>query len=217
MITPLNAGRAARQAVCAMSFTLGVLNAAQGQNAPEPSTSQPPCCRLIDDVAKAALPIGSAEWAINEQSPSMDFGAGVQPYLAIELPPYTKPYSFTIQNIPQAAGEFGSTGQSRVLMNIETLDEDLKIQRRYDHTKVKTRGMGQEKTIFINPKDQNERYVIVYGTNTNEAQDFTISKQDIIFVGTGLFLGGADDKISISSNLQGVFKVESNGLAPSDK
>lgn len=174
------------------------------------------CCKQYAEFVKTALPTTLTELVLDEKSPTFDFGKGLQSYLLIQLPSYAQPYSFSVTNLPQKPGFFNSTNYTQVSLRVETFDADFASKRVYKHDSMKKRGIGYDKTVFINPQNQTERYVLIYGDTSAASEEVTISKTDVVFVGTGFFIGGEDKKIFLAANDKGVLKIESKGL-PNDK
>lgn len=175
------------------------------------------CCQQLKQFAKLALPLEKAELKLDEKSPVHNFGQGRQAFLLMELPAYKQTYAVNITNLPQAPGAFNTSEYTQLAMRIETLDAEFLPVRVYQHTGMKKRGMGYEKTVFINPPNQNERYVLVYGALNVEPELVTVSSADVIFVGTGFFIGGIDKQLTLQAAGNGVLMVEAKGLLPENK
>lgn len=187
-----------------------------------------PCCAQFKDLVKSALPIELFELKLNETSPTFDFGNGSQAYHLIELPEYKKPYHININNIPQAPGAFNKTEYTQIAMLIKTFDGDLKLQRSYEHSGMKKRSLGFEKTVFINPNNATEKYLLVYGDTKAAEEDSTISERTMsksglaitvlaaIATGGALYVpiaqDGTDRKIKISPSDKGILLIEPKGL-----
>lgn len=172
----------------------------------------PSCCKQLNQLAKLALPPTLAEMVIDEKSPMFDFGKGLQSYLLLQLPAYTQPYSFSVLNLPQKPGFFNSTNYTQMALRIETFDANFVSKRIYKHDGMKKRGIGYDKTVFINPQNQTERYVLIYGDTSVASEQVTISKTDVVFVGTGFYMGGEDKKIILTASDKGVLNIEVKGL-----
>jgi hypothetical protein len=107
---------------------------------------------------------------------------------------------------------FNRTSFTQIALRIEMFDENFVSKRMYRHTGMKKHGIGFDKTVFINPQNQSERYALIYGDLTAAPEEATISQRDTMFVGTGFFVGGEDKKISLSSSDKGLITVEAKGL-----
>lgn len=170
------------------------------------------CCLQLKALAKVALPPEKAELKLDETSPVHNFGQGGQPYLLIELPPFVKAYEIHLSNLPQPPRQKSGDEFTRLAMRIATLDAEFSPVRTYLHSSMKKRAMGYEKTVFVNPANQNERYLLIYGALNLEPERVTVSKTDVVFVGTGFFIGGTDQAITLAASDFGVVVVETKGL-----
>ncbi len=173
-----------------------------------------PCCQQLKTFATSPLPLEKTELRLDEKSPAHDFGQGTQAFLLLELPVYRKTYSVNISSLPWAPTPRNRSELSHVAMRIETLDADFSPLRVYPHTGMKRRGHGYEKTVFINPSNQNERYLLIYGALNVAPEKVTVSRTDIVFVGTGYYIGGADQAITLKAASSGALLVEAKGLQP---
>jgi hypothetical protein len=170
------------------------------------------CCMQLKALAKVALPPEKAELKLDETSPVHNFGQGEQPFLLIELPLFQKSYEVHLSNLLQPPKQRTSGEFTRIAMRIDTLDANFLPVRSYLHSGMKKRAMSYEKTVFINPGNQNERYLLVYGALNLEPERLTVSKSDVIFVGTGFFIGGIDQQVTLQAADHGVVVVEARGL-----
>lgn len=202
---------------CLAGFTLLAVAqepAKDGSNTVLASTTpgEVKCCLQLQALAKVALPPEKAELKLDETSPVHNFGQGGQPYLLIELPPFVKAYEIHLSNLPQPPKQKSADEFTRLAMRIATLDAEFSPIRTYLHSGMKKRAMGYEKTVFINPANQNERYLLIYGALNLEPERVTVSKTDVVFVGTGFFIGGTDQAITLAAADFGVVVVEAKGL-----
>ncbi len=173
-----------------------------------------PCCQQLKRHVRLPLPLEKTELTLDEKSAAHDFGQGTQALLLLELPAYKNTYVVNITSLPGGSGSSNRSELTHVAMRIETLDADFSPLRVYPHTGMKKRGHGYEKTIFINPSNQNERYLLIYGALDVEPERVTVSTTDVVFVGTGFFLGGIDNAITLRATGSGVLQVETKGLQP---
>jgi hypothetical protein len=185
--------------------TQGVGSSAQGAEL---------CCQQLRQFAKLALPLAKTELKLDENSPVHDFGQGSQSFVLLELPTYKQTYAVNVTNLPQSPGTFNGSEYTHIAMHIETLDAEFSPVRVYQHTGMKKRGIGYEKTVFINPPNQNERYLLIYGALNVEPELVTVSRTDVVFVGTGFFIGGTDKPLTLKAASSGVLLVEAKGLLP---
>lgn len=172
------------------------------------------CCQQLKTLARLPLPLERAELKLDETSPVHNFGHGAQAFLLLELPAYKKTYAVSITNVPQALTRSSRSELTHLAMRIETLDADFAPVRVYPHTGMKKRGNGYDKTVFINPSNQHERYLLVYGALDAEPERLTLSRADVVFVGTGFFIGGIDNALTLKAAGNGLLVVEAKGLQP---
>jgi hypothetical protein len=172
------------------------------------------CCQQLRQFSKLALPLEKTELKLDENSPVHDFGQGSQSFVLLELPAYKQTYAVNVTNLPQAPGAINGSEFTHIAMRIETLDAEFSSIRVYQHTGMKKRGTGYEKTVFINPANQNERYLLIYGALNVEPELVTVSRTDVVFVGTGFFIGGIDKPLTLRAASSGVLLVEAKGLLP---
>jgi hypothetical protein len=197
-----------------------VASSAQGLAPPEtqsvgsPGQGVVPCCQQLKQFASLALPLEKTELRLDENSPVHDFGQGKQAFLLLALPAYKQTYAISVANLPLGPGSGGGSDHTHIAMRIQTLDAEFSPLRVYPHTGMKKRGSGYEKTIFINPANQNEHYLLVYGALNLEPEQVTVSRTDVVFVGTGFFIGGVDKPFTLSASSRGVLSVEVKGLRP---
>ena len=180
---------------------------------PTSSPSETKCCAQLKTLTKIVLPLEKTALLLDDSSPVHNFGQGGQPFLLIELPPFQKPYEVHLSNLPQRPKQKSNVQLMQLALRIETLDADFLPVRTYLHSGMKKRAMGYEKSVFINPGNQNERYLLIYGALNLEPERVTVSKTDVVFVGTGFFIGGADQAILLQAADQGVVMVETKGLS----
>lgn len=192
------------------------------------------CCKQLQTLSATPLPTNALELKLDEASPTFDFGNGLQAYAFWELPKYVKPYHINITNIPQAPGIFNRTEFSQIPIRVELLDAAFNAKRSYKYVDMKKRGLGFEKTIFINPANEGEKYLLVYGDIKASPEEKIVSERAITATGaiSGLALtllvaaatGGAyipvntivadgiDRKVSVSANDKGILLIEPKGL-----
>lgn len=176
-----------------------------------------PCCPQLKQFASLALPLEKTELKLDENSPVYDFGQGRQAFLLLALPAYKQTYAINVANLPLGSGSGSGSDHTHIAMRIQMLDAEFSPLRVYPHTGMKKRGTGYEKTVFINPANQNERYLLVYGALNVEPEQVTVSRTDVVFVGTGFFIGGIDKPFTLSAASRGVLSVEVKGLLPEKK
>ena len=225
-----------RELLLAFGLTaFGLAPLAQTANpAPTSHIAGAACCKQYTELVKTPLPDKLTEIKLDETFPKYDFGNGLQTYLFLELPEYKKPYHVNLNNIPQAPGFFNKTAYSQIAMRVETFDSALNSKRIYKHTSMKKRGLGFDKTVFINPSNESEKYLLIYGDLNAAAEETVVSEKGVTMAGatSGLALSllvavasggrfflanpvvndGVDLKVEIATNDKGIIVVDAKGL-----
>lgn len=192
------------------------------------------CCAQFQNLVKTPIPMVLTEIKLDETSSIYDFGYGPQAYLFFELPTYKKPYHINVNNIPQAPGFFNKTAYSQIAMRIETFDSSFNSKRIYQHTAMKKRGLGFDKTVFINPANGSEKYLLVYGDIKAAPEETIVSEKAVtmtgasaslalsilvavasggrVFLANPIVADGVDSKVEIAANDKGILIIEAKGL-----
>ena len=89
---------------------------------------------------------------------------------------------------------------------------DFALARNYPSTKLRERNGSQELTVFVNPQNRDERFILVYGDMGARATELLRSESKTVFVGTGFFLDGADNRQVIHPFDTGSVQVEVKNL-----
>lgn len=171
----------------------------------------------LQSVERQTLPLEPKAFELDDKSPMHDFGQGPQPYVLIELPQYQEPYEVRVWNEPKAKGYQSVDQHTRIVPRIFTLKSDFSVARSYSGSQLRDRNGSQEKTVFMNPKNQDERFILVYGDKNAQPAELVRSEGKTVFVGTGFFLDGTDNRYMIHPLDKGMLHVEARGLKPPAK
>ncbi|MCG2655027.1 MAG: hypothetical protein L6414_06135 [Hydrogenophaga sp.] len=173
---------------------------------------------LLQSVAqRQALPPEPQAFELDDQSPTHDFGQGPQPYVLIELPPYREPYEVRLWSEPKAKGYQSVDQHTRIVPRIFTLKSDFSVARSYSGSQLRDRNGSPEKTVFMNPKNQDERFILVYGDKNAPPAELQRSEGKTVFVGTGFFMDGSDNRYTLHPFDKGTLHMEARGLTPPAK
>lgn len=170
--------------------------------------------RLSPSAVPQPLPAEQQAFDINDTLPTHDFGQGSQPFLLIELPPFQAPYEVRLRNEVKDRGEPTPQRFTRLVPHIQTLKSDYSPARSYPSARLRERSGTQEMTVFFNPPNQDERYLVVYGDLKARDTELLRSDSKTVFVGTGFFLDGADHRQVIHAAAQGNVQVIVKPLTP---
>lgn len=161
---------------------------------------------------RQTLPAKQQGFEVDEKMPTHDFGHGPQPYLLIELPPFQAPYEVRLRNEIREVEAASSKRLTRLVPHVQTLTADFALARNYPSTKLRERNGSQELTVFVNPQNRDERFILVYGDMGARATELLRSESKTVFVGTGFFLDGADNRQVIHPFDTGSVQVEVKNL-----
>ena len=170
------------------------------------------CCKTIGEAKVRSLPMQDTDLELSVASQAFNFEDGKAFFEVFQLPPYVTPYSILIGS--RAAG----TTQDRSVMapRITLLDGNFQPTRHFDERTLRQRGGVLERTVFINPDDHAERYLVLYGSPIESSHDNTIGVVGVtpIFVGPGMFImpTGSEIKSSLHYSPTGKYFLHIEGL-----
>jgi hypothetical protein len=177
----------------------------------------PSCCRDLSTATFAPLPLKPMTVVLDKTSQAFDFGGNKAFFVLYELPQYTKPYSVFLTS--QAAGTQADI--AIFVPRIAVYDAQFKVTRYFDERSLRNRGNNLERTVFINPSNQNERYLAIYGSDLSASVERAYSMVTVQTVVSGPFVfniyGGQDGKSVLRSSPVGKLQLEVQGLASEAK
>lgn len=208
LLAGLSCAAAALLAGCA--HTTGKKMAAQGRADLSTATV---CGPTLSSMLVQPLPPKPTSFVIDKNSQAFAFDDGKAYFAGFELPAYEgKSYSIVFTSLSQGL----MNDEAIFLPKILLLDADYRITRRYDERDLRSRGSSRlERTIFINPANAGERYVVVYGAPIDATFERTVQQitSQPIFAGPVVFnwQNGVDVKKTLTSSPVGEFEVEVQG------
>jgi hypothetical protein len=133
------------------------------------------CCKSLAEAPAAELPALEASVPIDDTRPVLEFDGSKSYFVLYRLPAYAAPYSIRVESIAQEmAPNFARIGtlnmtstRERVVFvpRVRLLDATFDVARVFDDQALRTRGENLELTIFVNAKNTDERYILIYGAN----------------------------------------------------
>lgn len=175
-------------------------------------------CEELNLAKTRPLPLTNEVQKLDTTSQIFNFEDGKAFFDVLELPQYTKPYSITINTIPS-----GDLLNNAILTpRVKMLTSDFQMTRNLDKEKPRKRGNSLEQTIFINPSNTSERYLLIYGKNIEEAKFHninTVSTTAIPIILPGMVVtvavsSGSESKQTVHSSPIGQYIVYTKGLLP---
>lgn len=149
----------------------------------EKLTAAPICCKTIAEAKIRPLPAKQTDFELSANSQAFYFDVGKAFFDIFELPKYSAPYSILIGS--RAAGSIQD--MSIMAPWVTLLDENFQPTRSFDESTLRPRGNTLERTIFINPGNRNERYMVIFGSPIESIHNSTVG----ITGSTSFYAGGA--------------------------
>lgn len=121
------------------------------------------CCYAYFQLPRLPLPQGSTPSAydIDRRRESFRFEEDKAFVLMFELPAFTTPYAVHLASVP-----IGSTLDAAIFVpKVVMLDASFQATREFSEKTLRNRNGQLERTIFINPVNATERYLLIYGSN----------------------------------------------------
>lgn len=170
------------------------------------------CCSKIGEAKTRPLPMKPTDLELGVNSQAFVFNDGKAFFEMFKLPPYTAPYSILI-----GSKSTGTTEDMAVMApRISLLDENFMPTRHFDESTLRQRGNVFERTIFINPDNNTERYLVLYGSPVDVSRESTVNLTGVtpVFVGTGMFMmqTGSEVKSSLHYSPTGSYFISQSGL-----
>lgn len=173
----------------------------------------PVCCAHLSTVTVGDLPREKIKVTVDEKRQAFEFDGTKAFFVAYRLPDFSDTYAIVIST--ENAGTALNTAM--FMPRVALYDADWKRTRVFDETTLRPRGTGSlERTVFINPPNADERYLVVYGSNRSDVKELAMSAvtSQPITVGaaTIYWQSGADTKVLQHSAPVGDFIIETQGL-----
>jgi hypothetical protein len=172
----------------------------------------PVCCTSLATARRATLPPQPADVVIDHTAQAFDFGGNKAFFVLYELPKFQQPYEIVLTSV--AGGTLADT--ALLIPRVATYDAKFQVVRYFDEKTLRNRGNNLERTVFINPSDQGERYLAVYGSDLSASIERAYSMVTVTPVVAGPIVwnmyGGQDGKSTLRSAPAGKLHVEVRGL-----
>lgn len=171
------------------------------------------CCNDLSQAISMSLPLEKATQILDAKSQSMIFGGYKSFFVLYALPAYEKPYSIIVSSFSNG----NTSNTSLFLPRISLHGANHESRREYDDKSLRNRGTSLERTIFINPENREDRYLLVRASDLSAKIEQNISTvtSSSVYVGPGVaayYSSGFDGKVVIQSSPVGRLEVEVKGL-----
>ncbi len=205
-----------RTAVCLAVLGLGActnLSPQQRAAAAEADiAARVPCCKDWREARVRPLPLEATKISMNETA-DVYLQDGERVYgVLLQLPAFAKTYGVTISSKTQ--------GHQTELMvfapRIKLMNDRFEVTRSFDEKDLRTRGGNPERTVYINPANANERYMLIHGSGLKDSytKQMPVQTTQPIYTGYGVvyWADGADVKATVRGSPYGEIEVSTDGL-----
>lgn len=170
------------------------------------------CCTTLADARRMALPSDRSTLTIDNTQQAFDFGAGKAFFVLYELPVFERTYSVSISSMPGGP----LTDMALFVPLVALYDASFRRTRFFDEKTLRNRGNTLERTIFINPGDASEKYLVVSGSDLSSSIETSYSTVTYtpVVAGPVVFniVGGQDGKTHLRTSPTGQLEIEVGGL-----
>lgn len=172
------------------------------------------CCKDLSTAVRTPLPLEPTEVKIDASAAVFDFGGNKAFFVLYELPVYKGPYSIVLSS--RAAGMMNDVAV--FVPRVALYDDKHVLTRFFDERTLRNRSNNFERTVFINPSNQGERYLAVYGSDlaTPIERSYSMVTVNAIYGGAVMY-SGVDGKAMVRPSPVGDLRIEVQGLAPASK
>lgn len=171
--------------------------------------------QVVAELHKEPLPVlKPMTYAMDGTRPVFRVGEGKSYVLAFELPRFDRPYSITVSSLTQGA----ITDSWLFVPRVTLMDERSVVTRTFPEDSLRTRGRAVERTVFINPSNAAERYLLVHAAPLSSAYVRDVQMVVTQTYSSGPMIAhwtsGADVKATTRSAPIGEVEVSVEGLTP---
>lgn len=188
--------------------TPGSQIAAQGKNDLANVVS---CCNTLADARNVPLPRKSRV-EIDKTRQAFTFDGGKSFFVLYQLPQFSQTYSIVLRSQPGGMMSNASIFLPRVML----LDESFRQTRHFAETGLRSRGDVFERTVFINPANNSERYIAIYGADLAAPLNRVLSVVTTTSSQIFSWSSGADVQATLHPSSVGAFDIETFDL-PDEK
>lgn len=142
------------------------------------------CCATLEAAPVAELPAAQADIAMDATRPVMEFNGSKSYFVLYRLPAYAAPYSVIVTSLARdmsasyaGLGGLGTAATIRergvLVPRVMMLDAGFEATRVFDDQSLRARGDNLELTIFVNPDNGDERFLLIHGANRARSSEST--------------------------------------------
>ena len=170
------------------------------------------CCVTLAEARRQVLPLEKSTLTIDHTQQAFDFGTGKTFFVLYELPVFERTYSVSINSVPGGP----LTDMALFVPVVALYDAAFVRTRFFDEKTLRNRGNTLERTIFINPRDAGDKYLLVSGSSLSSSIETSYSTVTYTPVVAGPLMfnmaGGQDGKTQLRTSPTGQLEIEVGGL-----
>lgn len=171
-----------------------------------------PCCQDWRSAPVRPLPLVPTKYMMNETA-DVFLQDGERVYgVLLKLPAFANTYGITLTSKTQ-----GTQSEQMVFApRVKMMNARFEVTRSFDESDLRTRGGNPERTVYVNPPNADERYMLIHGSGLKSSYTKQVPIHTVQTISTGYgvmyWSGGADIKATIQSVPFGEIEVETDGL-----
>jgi len=169
------------------------------------------CCTGLDQAQRRALPVESETLVIDGTRQAIDLGSGKTFFALYELPQFASTYSIVVTSIPTGP----LSDMALLVPRVALYDSSFVVTRQFDEKTLRNRGNQLERTIFINPQNAAERYLVISAADLSSSIEtpYSMVTSTPIVAGPVVFnlVSGQDGKTTLRASPVGQILIEVQG------
>lgn len=204
-------------AIAALSGCAGLTPEQRLAQASADLAARTACCDNWADAKALPLPLVSTKFVMDNTA-QVYRQDGEKVYgLLLQLPAYTRTYGITVSSLTQGL----QTDMLVFTPMVKMMNERFEVTRAYDEKDLRTRGKNPERTVYVNPANANERYMLIHGATLKGSfvKNMPVQSTQAIYTGYGTvyWTSGADVNATIRGSSVGEITIMVDGLTPPAK
>jgi len=171
-----------------------------------------PCCKDWRSAPVRPLPLEPTKFKMNETA-DVFLQDGERVYgVLLQLPAFASTYGITLSSKTQ-----GTQSEQMVFApRVKMMNERFEVTRSFDESDLRTRGGNPERTVYVNPPNANERFMLIHGSGLKSSYTKQVPIQTTQTISTGYGVmywnSGADIHATIRSSPYGEIEIQTDGL-----
>ncbi len=174
--------------------------------------ARPACCRDWREAHVRPLPLEATKFQMDEKA-DVFLQDGAKAYgVPLQLPVFAKTYGIAISSKTQVL----QTERMVFSPRVKFMNERFEVTRSFDEKDLRIRGGNPERTVYINPGNANERFMLIHGSSMKGSYTKQMPVQTVtpVYTGYGVmnWTDGADVEVTVHGSPYGEIEVSVDGL-----